>query len=87
MLSETPPARHGFCLKPTREPACGPVSSSAVGVPVSTLRRWEKRPELGRRLESRVRELRMRFPAWEGEDRGGGAESLTPSPKKTAARP
>ncbi len=52
-------------------------AARAVGVPVSTLRRWEKRPELlptrprrcrrpelRRRLESRVRELRMRFPAW-----------------------
>ncbi len=33
MLSETPPARHGFCLKPTREPAGGPVSSAAGGGP------------------------------------------------------
>ena len=52
-------------------------AARAVGVPLSTLRRWEKQPQLlptrprrcrrpapRRRLESRVRELRMRFPAW-----------------------
>ena len=52
-------------------------AARAVGVPLSTLRRWEKRPQLlptrprrcrrpalRRGLESRVRELRRRFPAW-----------------------
>ncbi len=52
-------------------------AARAVGVPLSTLRRWEKRPErlstrplrcrrpeLRRGLEGRVRELRKRFPAW-----------------------
>ena len=50
-------------------------AARAVGVPLSTLRRWEKRPErlstrplrcrrpeLRRGLEGRVRELRKRFP-------------------------
>ncbi len=52
-------------------------AADAVGVPLSTLRRWEKRPErlstrplrvrlpeLRRGIEGRVRELRKRFPAW-----------------------
>ena len=52
-------------------------AAGAVGVPLSTLRRWEKRPELlsrrprtarpphlRRSVEGRVRELRKQFPAW-----------------------
>ena len=52
-------------------------AASAVGVALSTLCRWEKRPEpfstrplgvrppeLRRRIEGRVRELRKQFPAW-----------------------
>ena len=52
-------------------------AARAVGVPLSTLRRWEKRPQLlsrrphtarrprlRRGIEGRVRELRKRFPAW-----------------------
>ena len=51
-------------------------AARAVGVPQSTLHRWEKRPQRlstrphrhrpapRRQLESRVQELRERFPAW-----------------------
>ena len=53
------------------------LAARAVGVPLSKLRRWEKRPErlstrplrcrrpeLRRGIECRVRELRKMFPAW-----------------------